>query len=151
MRQLIGVLGFLTLAMATVVADDKDDAKAAAQKLEGDYEMVQLVVAGKADAKKDEVKGVTIKGDTITIKTPTRDEVAKFTLDPTKKPAQITIMPVGGGAEQVAGIYEASETDKGLELNIAFAKGPGKAERPKDFKDDGKSVVIMKLLRKKAK
>ena len=109
--------------------------------------MVEIRVGGKPDPKGDEVKAIVIKGDTITIETAERKETAKFTLDPSKKPAQIDIMPPGG-AKTVPGIYQTKETSKGLELTIAFRKGSD-AERPKDFKGEGEDDAVIKLLRKK--
>ncbi len=137
---------FLTLAAFTAGA--ADDPKDAAKKLEGTYEVVDFLVGGKPDAKKDEVKTFEIKGDEIIIKLDKKNETAKFTLDPTQKPAHINIMP--GGGEKVLGIYEVKETDKGTELTIAFGK-EGKSARPKDFKGAGKEEMVLKLLRKKAK
>lgn len=145
--RLLTAVTFLALAALTTRADD-DAPKDAAKKLEGTYELVELTVGGKPDKKKDEVQSFVIKDGELIIKTGRRDETAKFTLDPSKKPAHIDIMP---GNETVPGIYEAKETDKGLELTIAFAKGGGKAERPKDFKGEGKDDAVIKLLRKKAK
>src|SRR5262245_8156084 len=144
MRLLCAVL-FLA-ASGTVIA--ADDAKEAAKKLEGTYEVVELITEGKPDPKKDDVQSVVIKDGEITIKTGKRDESAKFTLDPSKKPAHIDIMP--GGDEKVLGIYQTKETDKGLELTIAFRKDKN-TERPTDFKGEGKDDVILTLLRKKEK
>ena len=98
---------------------------------------------------RDEVEAVVIKGGEITIKLAKRDETAKFTLDPSQKPAHIDIMPKGED-EKVPGIYETKETDKGLELTIAFGREGSKAERPKDIKG-GENVMVLKLLRKKEK
>lgn len=144
--RLLTAVAFLALAALASRADD-DAPKDAAKKLEGTYELVEVLVGGKPDAKKDEVQSFVIKDGQLIIKLAQRDETAKFTLDPSKKPAHIDIMP---GNETVPGIYEVKETDKGLELTIAFAKG-GKAERPKDFKGEGKEDAVLKLLRKKAK
>jgi len=121
------------------------DPKDAAKKLEGTYEVLEVLAGGKPDPKKDEVKSVEIKDGQIIIKAK-RDEPAKFTLDPSKKPGHIDISP---GKEKLPGIYAVKETDKGTELTIAFSMAD-KAERPKDFKGAGKEDVVMKLFRKKA-
>lgn len=143
MRTLTAV-AFLTLAALTArAADEKADA---AKKLEGTYEMVAVVSDGKPDPKKDEVKSVEIKDGEIIIKA-RKDEPAKFALDPSKKPGHFDVTP--GGGKTIPGIYEAKETDKGLELTIALGMGPDPA-RPKDFKGEGKEEVVLKLLRKKA-
>jgi len=47
----------------------------------------------------------------------------------------------------VPGIYELKESDKTTTLTIAFAKGEG-GDRPKDFKGEGKSDVVIKLKKK---
>lgn len=148
--RLLTAVAFLALAALATRAED-DAPKDAAKKLEGTYELVELTAGGKPDGKKDEVQSFVIKDGELIIKLAQRDETAKFTLDPSKKPAHIDIMPGNGGNETVPGIYEVKETDKGLELTIAFAKGGKNAERPKDFKGEGEDTAVLKLLRKKAK
>jgi uncharacterized protein (TIGR03067 family) len=133
------------LALAALTAGAADDAKDAAKKLEGTYEIVALTAGGKPDPEKDEVKAVVIKDGEIVIMGK-RDEKAKFTLDPSKKPAHIDI--VARGDERILGVYEAKDTDKGLELTIAFEKGGGTA-RPTDLKGEGERAVVLKLFRKK--
>lgn len=147
--RLLTAVALLALAALTARADE-DAPVDAAKKLEGTYEVLEVLVRGKPDPdKKDEVSAFVIKNGELIIKLAKRDETAKFTLDPSKKPAHIDIMP---GNETVPGIYEVKETDKGLELTIAFAKGAnGKAERPKDFKGEDEGSTVIKLLRKKAK
>lgn len=152
MRRLVMAVAFLALAVPVARSDDKADA---AKKLEGTYEVVSVLIEGKVDdKKKDEVSSFTFKDGEITIKMTRngkeRDEKAKFTLDPSKKPAHIDISP-GTGDQKVPGIYETKDTDKGLELTVAFAKGSGNDERPKDFKGESKESVVIKLLRKKGK
>ena len=144
MRTLATTALFLSLLGWTAAADDPKDA---AKKLEGTYDVVSVIVAGKPDPMKDEVKGVVIKDGQIIVKTK-RDDPAKFTLDPSKTPAHIDISP--SADMTMPGIYETKETDKGTELTIVFRPGP-KAERPKDFKGEGKEDVVLKLFRKKEK
>jgi len=149
MRQFIGAFALLALAVPVSRADEKDDA---AKKLNGTYEVVSIFVGGKLDdSKKDELKSFVIKDGTLTVKTGKRDEEAKFTVDPSKKPAQMDITAGKDGKETALGIYETKETDKGLELTIAFVKGDPNATRPKDFKGEGKEEIVFKLLRKKDK
>jgi uncharacterized protein (TIGR03067 family) len=149
MRKTMAAVAFLALAVPVARSDEKDDA---AKKLEGPYEVVSVLVAGKPDnEKKDEVTTFEIKDRVLVIKVKeTRDESAKFTLDPSKKPAHIDISPKEG-ADVVKGIYAAKDTDKGLELTIAFSKEGPDAERPKDFDGKGEHDIVIKLLRKKAK
>jgi uncharacterized protein (TIGR03067 family) len=136
-------------AAGWAAAGAQDEAAKEAKRLEGTYEVVEVLTGGKPDPKGGEVKSFEIKGGTITIKLAMRDEVAKFTLDPSKKPAHIDIAP-GKADKPIQGIYETKETDKGLELTIAFQEG-GAAERPKDFKGTTAKDVVVKLLRKKEK
>jgi uncharacterized protein (TIGR03067 family) len=130
----------------------KADPAAEAKKLEGSYTVVDLIVDGKPVEKGDEVKAVTIKDGTITISAK-REEKASFTVDPSKTPAHIDIIPpLAKNDRKVLGIYQTKETDKGFELTIAFVKdGDGKTERPKDFKGEGEGTAVLKLLRKKEK
>jgi uncharacterized protein (TIGR03067 family) len=144
MHKLIAAAAFLALAAPVLWADEGADA---AKKLDGKYEVVSVLVNGKPDdKKKDEAKGVEIKDGTLSIKGEKRTESVKFTLDPSKKPAHIDMSV--GPKEVVLGIYEAKETDKGLELVLAFSKGLSK-DRPKDFKGEGEDAMVLTLLRKK--
>ncbi|VTU02142.1 unnamed protein product [Gemmataceae bacterium] len=144
MRTLIAAAGFLALAAPVLRADEKADA---AKKLDGTYEVVSVLVNGRPDdKKKDEAKGVEIKDGTLSIKGEKRTESVKFTLDPSKKPAHIDMSV--GPKEVVLGIYEAKDTDKGLELVLAFSKGLSK-DRPKDFKGEGEDAMVLTLLRRK--
>ena len=144
MRRLIVAVAFLAAAIPVTRADEKDDA---AKKLNGTYEVLEVLVGGKPDPKKKENVTFVIKDGVITVKEgEKKEDTAKFTLDPSKKPAHIDLMP--GRDEKVLGIYEVKETDKGTELTIAFPKGD-KDERPKDFKGEGPGMVVIKLFRKK--
>jgi uncharacterized protein (TIGR03067 family) len=149
MRRMMAAVAFLALAVPLTRADEKDDA---AKKLEGAYEVVSVTVAGKPDdAKKDEVTSFEIKDKMLLVKVKDRDESVKFTLDPSKKPAHIDITPKGDKDEVVKGIYATKETDKGLELTVAFSMEGPNADRPKDFDGRGEHDIVIKLLRKKAK
>jgi uncharacterized protein (TIGR03067 family) len=144
MRLLTTAALFFALAGSAAAADDPKDA---AKKLEGSYEVIDVLVAGKPDPMKNEVKSVVLKDGEIIIRAK-RDEPAKFVLDPSKTPTHIDITPEGGSL--MPGVYEVKETDKGTELTIVFRPGL-KAERPKDLKGDSKEDVVLKLLRKKVK
>jgi uncharacterized protein (TIGR03067 family) len=149
MRRLMAA-GVLVLAAGWAAA--ADDAAAAAKKLEGTYEVVEATRGGKPEPKGKEITAFVIKDGTLSIEgEKRRADTARFTLDPSKKPAHIDIKP-GPGDIVVKGIYETKETDKGLELTIAFPAGSKAGdERPKDFKGAEESVVVLKLLRKKEK
>ena len=147
MQKWIAFAALLALAMPVARAAD-DDAAKAAKKIEGTYEVLSATRGGKPDEKAKDVESFTIKDGKITIATKGKDMKAKVTLDPSKKPAQIDITPEEGNKDMtIKGIYETKETDKGLELSIAFGRDGG--DRPKDFKGDGEQEVSIKLLRKK--
>jgi uncharacterized protein (TIGR03067 family) len=146
MRRLTGAVLFVAVAVP-VAAGAQDEGAKEAKKLEGTYQLIEILVGGKPSEKAKEVTAVVIKDGTITVKAGDKEEPAKFTLDPSKKPGHIEITAPN---RTIPGIYEAKETDKGLELTIAFARG-GKGERPKDFKGEGATETVMKLIRKKDK
>jgi uncharacterized protein (TIGR03067 family) len=142
------VISAALFALATAVAGAADEPKEAAKKLEGTYEVLEVLIDGKPD-KKDDVKTAVIKDGRIIPKGKEgRDDSAAFVLNPSKKPAHIDLTPTGEGT--LLGIYEVKETDKGTELTIAFCGDP-KGARPKDFKGAGKEEMVIKLLRRKEK
>lgn len=147
MRQLLGLAIFFALALP-LTADEKE---VAVKKFNGTYKVLSVVIDGKPDDEKKDKATLIFKDGTITVKEAgDKDEDnAKFTVDPSKKPAHIDITPDFGPKEPLLGIYEFKETDEGTELSIALGKE--KTERPKDFKGAGKDVMVMKLLRKKEK
>src|SRR5262245_59835535 len=119
MKNFVASAAFVVLAIPVVAADED-----AAKKLNGSYQVLSLTVGGKPDdKKKDRVSEFVIKDGTIEIKEDSgKADTAKFTVDATKKPAHIDLSP--GENEKVMGIFETKETDKGLELTIAFPKDP---------------------------
>ena len=145
MRAIMAV-GILAAAATLSRADDASDA---AKKLDGTYSLVSGSFEGNKDhAKLKELKSVVIKDGTITIKSENRDDVAKFTVDPSKKPGEMTLV-TGNGNNTINGIYETKETPDGLQLTLSFTHGGG--PRPKDFKGEDEKSVVLALLRKKAK
>jgi uncharacterized protein (TIGR03067 family) len=149
MRKLMAAVG-LVLAAGWAARAADDDAAKAAKKIEGKYEVMAASRGGQPDEKAKDVKAFVIKGGAIKIETESRNMDAKFTLDPSKKPAHIDIMPEDGGkGETLKGIYQTKETDAGLELTLTFDRRGG--DRPTDFKGEGENVMLVKLLRKKAK
>lgn len=146
MRQLLGAAIFFAVALP-LIADEKEDA---IKKLNGTYEVTSILIEGKPDNEKKDIVILIFKDGTIQVKEGDKtEEDAKFTVDPSKKPAQIDITPDKGQKDTILGIYELKETDKGAELTIAIGKE--KTERPKDFKGEGKDVMVLKLFRKKEK
>jgi uncharacterized protein (TIGR03067 family) len=148
MQRLIPAAAFLFLALPVAAADEE-----AAKKLNGVYEVVDVIAGGKSDeSKKDAKINFVFKDGTITIRAgETKEEEAKFTVDPTQKPPHINIMPDQGG-KTVQGIYELVDAEgQGTLLTIAFARAGEGGERPKDFKGTGKGEVVLKLKRKPMK
>jgi uncharacterized protein (TIGR03067 family) len=145
MRKFLAVVVFVVLAMPVAAADE-----AAAKKLDGSYQVLSITAAGKREKmNKDRVSEWVIKDGTIEMKEGGKKvDGAKFTVDPTQKPAHIDFLPGGTRKGGMMGIYEAKETDKGLELTLAFPL-PLESPRPKDFKGEGKDEIVFKLLRKK--
>ena len=141
MRRVIVAVVMLGAGLGLARADD------AAKKLEGTYELLGGTIGGKDDPKIADIKSVVIKDGTLSIRTENRNDDAKFTLDPTQKPAHIDLVTARGN-NKVAGIYEAKETADGLQLTIAFVQGDG-GPRPRDFKGEEEKTVVLKLLRKK--
>jgi uncharacterized protein (TIGR03067 family) len=73
------------------------------------------------------------------------NEEAGYTVDQTKKPAQIDIKPEKGGDKLVLGIFEV----KGDTLKICFGKNV--TERPTELKPDvAKGIMVINLKRVKA-
>ena len=126
-------------------AGANDDAAKAAKKLEGKYEVLEAIRAGKPEPKAADIKSFTIKDGEIVIDDGQREEKATFKLDPSKKPTEIDLSPPGKD-KVVKGIYQIEETDKGLELTLAFTRD---GERPKNFDGKGNDEMVLKLLRKK--
>lgn len=143
MRWTAGIM----VAVATVGLAAASEQPAAAVKLDGTYELVELLIEGKPNPKASEVKTIEIKDGVLTIKLGEREEGAKIKFDPSKKPAEIDLTPTRGKEEAVFGIYELKATDKGTELTMAFTRNGG--PRPKDFKGEGKDEMVFKLFRKK--
>jgi uncharacterized protein (TIGR03067 family) len=140
----------LTLAIAIGgLATAEDKPADAAKKLEGTYTVVEFLTNGKPSPKTAEIKTVEIKDGVISINLDKKSEDANFTLDPSKKPMEIDLKKKNGGT--VLGIYQTKETDKGLELTIAYIpeRSNGEGNRPKDFKGEGKEEAVFRLLRKK--
>jgi uncharacterized protein (TIGR03067 family) len=148
MRQLLGSVFFLAVATYSV-ADEKTDAS---KKLNGSYHVISVSIDGQPDTEKMDKTTLTFKDGTIEVRDSgdkEKDENAKFTIDPSKKPAEIDVTPDKGDDGTLLGIFEMKETDKGTELTIAL--GMPKGERPKDFEGKGKGEMLVKLLRNKDK
>jgi len=141
-----------TLALGGARADEKkaDDPKA----LDGEYTLTAGLKGGQPAPEQflKAVQGVTIKDSVMTIKIKEGDKedskMAKLKLDPSKKPAELELIPQDGPEKGKAmpGIYSL---EKG-ELKLAFAEsGPQPGPRPKDFTSTAENKVTILTLKKK--
>ena len=90
-------------------------------QLDGKYEVIEVVSEGLASPEaKKEISAVIIKDGTLTIKLTKKDEVMKFKLHPSKKPAEIDFTNPREKGPPLPGIYQMKETNRGLELTIAI-------------------------------
>lgn len=147
MRTLIAAAGLLLVTGWTAGGGADDDAAKAAKKLEGTYEVVTATLGGKPARNAANVKSIVIKdGEIVTDYGNRGVRKAKFTVDPSKKPAEIDMRKANAKEADAVGkgIYQTKDTDKGLELTIAFS-----SVRPKDFKGEGAEEIVLILLRKK--
>ncbi len=122
---LLTLFAFATLT----VADEKP-----ISELDGTYDLKEFFQNGKGSDEKGAMSTVTFKDGLMTVKLTMREDVAKFTLDTAKKPAQIDFQPTTAEAKTTLGIWKV---EKG-ELTVVFNKhGP----RPADFRGTGEGVV----------
>jgi len=140
MRNAMGLLA-MVFFMGGIQAQD---AAKVLKELEGTYELKSLMVGGKPAAEEmtKELKGIEIKGGELVIKLGARDDTAKMSIDPTKKPATIDLTPKNDKGEARLGIYKV---EKG-ELTIVFAR---KGDRPTSFEGKGEDEMKMVIAKKK--
>jgi uncharacterized protein (TIGR03067 family) len=131
----------LVLMSGAVVGLARADEKAL-KELEGTYKLVSAERDGKLAAKElIETVTVQFKGDEFVLSTsPDDKKVAKIKVTPDAKLSSIDFVPADGEhkGQTLPGIYKL---DKG-ELTIAYSE---KGERPKEFKSDNESVIVLKL------
>lgn len=139
-------MSYLILGLALTVAAPAPKEKSAPPKVEGDW----IVSSFEGMPKKIEGETkFTFTADEIKIKEGARDrsEDAKYTIDWTKTPGEIDIMPAKKGDKElkVLGLISV----EGDDMKLCFAFGGG-MERPKELKSDaGKGVVVIVLKRAK--
>jgi uncharacterized protein (TIGR03067 family) len=132
------------LGVGLVGAAVAQDAAQALKALEGTYTIKSGSRGGKPIppevAANDQV---VIKGDTITISSKAKNEVAKLKVDPSKKPAHVDVISTRATGRSFPGIYKL---DNG-ELTLVYSRDPD-APRPKDFDAKGKGQIKMVLVKK---
>jgi uncharacterized protein (TIGR03067 family) len=149
-------LAFMLMILGTSLcwaADAKDDAvKKENKDLQGTWNLVSIEEGGKNQPFPEGGKmkvvfqdGKMIVRSTFGDKTDTKE--AAFTIDPTKKPAQMDIVPADGPGKgiPVPHIYVIGKD----ELKLCGAT-EGSKERPKEFatKKDDKTVLLIFRLEK---
>jgi uncharacterized protein (TIGR03067 family) len=142
MRWTVCAAALIVLATATTRADDAR--KKDTEVIQGTWEPVGLILAGKPEATPAKDLPTRIfDGEKLTTKDPGKktEEQATFKLDATKEPKQIDIMPKGG--KTVQGIY----TLDGDTLKIAYKIGG--QERPTNLNGEGVFVETLKRQVKK--
>jgi uncharacterized protein (TIGR03067 family) len=151
MRGLFSLLLAAGLAAVATGGGDKDEAvKKELAKFAGEWQAVQIINDGQEGVPEDEVKELklTIKGNKRVLKV--GDEVkaeSTFTLDPAKKPKEITVTvntegPLKG--KKLSGIYELTDDTHTIVLNL---KGD---DRPKKLESkEGSGYLLQKFKRVK--
>jgi uncharacterized protein (TIGR03067 family) len=141
--------------LAVAVPDRQDpntkDTKPLPEQMLGEWRMVKAVSGGNAE-NGDKIDGTTliVKDKTMEIKEAQRGghvENVAFTLDETKKPVAIDLMPQrgpGNGRETVVGIIKID----GDILTLCFGRGGGGGKRPTEFlSPPGSDVSILEFKR----
>jgi uncharacterized protein (TIGR03067 family) len=136
----------LALLASGARGGDGDAAKKELKRFEGTWKVLKLEEGGDP-APADEVQKTELifAGDKITVKGPKGDEEARFTVDPSKKPAHIDIRP-SKGQKLVQGIYKF-EKDQ-LILCFTMAKD---AMRPTTFASSQKPRTTLAVLQRAKK
>lgn len=132
------------LGVGLVGAAGAQDAAQALKALEGTYSIKSGSRGGKPIppevAANDQV---VIKGDTITISSKAKNEVAKLKVDPSRKPAHVDVISTRVKGRSFPGIYKL---DNGV-LTLVYSRDPD-APRPKDFDAKEKGQIKMVLAKK---
>ncbi len=132
----------VAVGLALVAADKPDQKKDDKDAILGTW----TFVSGERDgvAAPDDVKTMKVsfkEGDKLTLTFKEENKEAKYKIDPTKKPKEISLTVTENGTEQTThGIYELD----GDSLKLCFTDDP-KGEAPKEFtgKKDSKQVLMV--------
>jgi uncharacterized protein (TIGR03067 family) len=138
--------GALTGVGVALRAEDKEAAKTDKEKLEGSWQLSSAQMMGK-DAEGDELKQMQERSFDFKDGTLTARTNAKYTIDPSKKPKEITLEVSEGPAREQGtwkGIYEL----KGDDLTVCIC--PPNGDRPKAFETkEGELTTLIKFKRVK--
>lgn len=150
MRTLFGV------GMAAVLAAGAGCHDKKAEELDGTYLVVGMEIGGERLSEDDVIKKpeaertVKIAGGKMTGARMDEGTTITFTLDPTKAPKQMTttVSKSGGESKTMVGIYKL----EGDTLTICEDESDKEADRPREFKsENGSKVLILTLKRVKDK
>jgi uncharacterized protein (TIGR03067 family) len=142
--------GLLGVAAAQDKAPKDNAAKAELAKFAGEWQAVRIINDGQEGVPEDELKELrlTIKGNKRVLKV--GDEVkaeSTFTLDPAKKPKEITITVNSEGplkGRKLTGIYELTDDTHTIVLNLKGDDRPTKLESK-----EGSGYLLQKFKRVK--
>jgi len=143
-QRIVASLGVVVVFLLGADAPS-DAAKKDLAALQGEWKVEKAVRGGMA-APADVVEKLKLKFEGVKVvvdEGTARDEQAEVTLDPSKKPAAVDIVPTRPGKEIVKGIYKLD----GDSLTMCWAKS---GERPSEFASkEGTEVVLFVLKRVK--
>jgi uncharacterized protein (TIGR03067 family) len=142
MMKLVGTAALLVIATA-LAADTRDDAKQAADRLEGTWKVVSMERDGKKVSREEAEKmRVEFKGQRYAFRGGDEDYDGTFRADASQKPKHIdTVVKQGGKTINARGIYELD----GDTLKICWSDGD---ERPTAFATKPDSGLRMLVLRR---
>jgi len=132
------------LAVLFVGIAAAQDAPKGDPKLVGEWTVVSAIKGGEKIAEEQAKAMLVVFTDkAVTVKEDKREEKAEYKADPSAKVKTIDVVPEKAPPGTVVkGIYELN----GDELKLTFNKD---GDRPKDFKGEGDTVMLMVLKRKK--
>jgi uncharacterized protein (TIGR03067 family) len=132
-RSLVLLPLFVVLTTGTVRSGDKKEQ----EKLEGTWTAVEF--EGGATKNEKKIK-VTFKADTITLMDGDKKEIAKYSVDPSKKPKAMDVtLEKGGEKHTTLLIYDLD----GDNLKVCHFEGKeGSETRPKEFAANKDSILV---------
>jgi uncharacterized protein (TIGR03067 family) len=142
---ILSILSVLFLATAAIAADEKPAAEEQA-KLKGKWQVISIEADGKPLKEQDKMPTFDFTGDKMTGFGPEMT----FTIDPTKKPKQITLKAKVGERDITINSIYAIEGDELKFMIPLVEKGKGpENKRPESFETKGKPVMLFTAKRQK--